>query len=405
VIGLLAIAFAAPADVEAYAAAAVERHGDVRAAFHRWEAATARIPGAGALPSPEVAFGVYVRAIETRVGPQQGRIGIRQAIPWPGGLRAASRAARAQADAAADQLADTTLQVVREVADAYWTLWELRTTRGLHEEHLVLLDGLSSTVRARVETGQATLADLQQVDLVRARLADRLATMATDERAVVARLRSLVGDQPAYPTPTAPVLALPDPADLSARLAEHPRFAALAHEVEAADARVAAARADRMPGVAVGGDWIAVAPGSVASPDAGRDALSVGGGVTVPLWQGVVARDVAAARAESQARDATLRAALDDATAALVAQVAAVEDTHRRVAVVTQTLRPQAEAAFTSLLANNTVGKASLAQTLLAQRDLLELSVEAAAAAAAHARAWAALDALVGDVPRRPEAP
>ena len=81
------------------------------------------------------------------------------------------------------------------------------------------------------------------------------------------------------------------------------------------------------------------------------------------------------------------------------AVAAEVEDTARRVAVVQDTLLPQAEAAYGSVLGQYAVGEAGVAQALLAQRDLLDLAVDRVAAEAGHQRAWARLHALVGGAP------
>ena len=60
-------------------------------------------------------------------------------------------------------------------------------------------------------------------------------------------------------------------------------------------------------------------------------------------------------------------------------------------------LLPQAQAAYESVLGSYAVGRSAVAETLLAQRDLLELGIESARARADHQRAWARLDSLVGN--------
>ncbi len=64
--------------------------------------------------------------------------------------------------------------------------------------------------------------------------------------------------------------------------------------------------------------------------------------------------------------------------------------------VLSGTLLPQAEGAYESVLGSYTVGQSDVAQTLLSQRDLLDLGVERATASADHQRAWSQLDHLVG---------
>ena len=55
---------------------------------------------ARALPEPSLGFSVFLQAIETRTGPQQGRVSLEQVFPWPTALAAGADAAAARARAA-----------------------------------------------------------------------------------------------------------------------------------------------------------------------------------------------------------------------------------------------------------------------------------------------------------------
>ena len=64
--------------------------------------------------------------------------------------------------------------------------------------------------------------------------------------------------------------------------------------------------------------------------------------------------------------------------------------------MVQYSLLPQAEGTYTSLLGSYAVGKANVAQVLLAQRDLLELQILLDSEQAELQRSWAELEALCG---------
>lgn len=389
----------------AYQAVALENSPAVRAAFERWSASVHRIARARTLPEPTLSFGLFVQSVETRVGPQQARLGLQQALPWPTRLSAGSDAASDEARAARAAFDATALSIAREVAEAWWTLWEIRTTRQTHSEHLEVLDGLAATLRARMEVGQASLADLQQVDLNRARLADGIATMDEREGAAEARLRAVLGLRGGVSLPTSG--ALPETAVPAAETAalvdaalDHPLLAHLGARAEAADARARAASAGRLPSATVGADWILTGPavetGMGPVEDSGKDAIAVGVGVKLPLWQGTYGHDIAAERASADAFRADQRASADRAAADVDRGLSEVRDSARRVRVTEGTLLPQAEAAYTSLLGSYAAGKGSVAQVLLAQQDLLALRVRLDTARADHARAWATLEERCG---------
>jgi len=402
-----ALALAAPAPgpgpVQTYVELALAHSPRVAAADARAAAAADQIAVARTPPDPVVRVGGYVQSVETRVGPQQARLGVSQALPWPTGLLAAGRAAADQARAA-DHVADATRRgVAAEVRIAYWTLWEIRTTRALHEQHQALLDGLAEAVRARLEVGRATLAELQQVDLARARLDDDLASLDADEIGAEAALAALLGEAApsVLTTDDEPAVApVTDPESLREQADRHPALQARQARADAEGQRARAAGARRLPDLTVSGDWIVTAPPADPSiPDAGKDAVMVGVGVRVPLWQGAHGHQVASARSRAQAEEAAHREARDQLMAQLAQLRAEVDDTARRTQLIADTLLPQADAAYRSLLGEAAAGRAQGAQLLLAQRDLLDLDLQLARSRADHARAWARLAALTGGTP------
>ena len=372
----------------------------LKAAYAAWDAEVRSIQGASTLPEPTLGFGIFLRSVETRVGPQQAKVSLQQSLPWPTELTGRHDAAVAQARVAQAQFDAVVLQVNAQVLQAYWTVWEVRATRRTHSAHVVVLEDLSATLRARLETGSATLADVQQVDLTRARLEDALLSLDAQERRAVASLRAVIGGTPGeLPTLQDPFQAQQPVLDLQqvTQLAlEHPLIGAAGAQEDAAQAAVQVAQSQRAPGLTLGVDWIPTGPAAMDDAQSGKDAVMLGVGFRVPLWQRAYAEDV---RAKAAVQD--LRAAQSEG---LRLQLSAqVEDAYirvldgvRRVDVVQYSLLPQAEGTYTSLLGSYAVGKANVAQVLLAQRDLLELQILLDSEQAELQRSWAELEALCG---------
>jgi len=384
--------------VETYVSTALANHPDIAANRAAWQASVERIPGQRALPEPRVSVGGFVQSVETRVGPQQARLGVQQAIPWPSRLVQAGKAASSEADAAELGITASERQVRERVEMAYWALWRVREQRALRAEHLTILDGLAATVRGRVEVGAASLADLQQIELSRSRLEDALATLDAEETARIAQLRAAVGDvlDEAETTSEPTLTTLPE--GLSATT--HPRLRALDAMAEAADHRARASAGQRLPDFTVGADWIVMGPARMDGvTDSGKDAVALGVGLKVPLWQRIYGHDVAAARRTEESLRARRQARDDELQAAVDATAARVRDSARRVQLVEQTLLPQAQSAYEAVLGEYAVGRAQVSQTLLAQRDLLDLAVDGVVAQADHQMQWALLTSLTGVTP------
>lgn len=385
-----------------YLAYATERHPELRAAFERWRASVHRISPARRLPDPILELGVFVWNSGDNAGLKLARVGLRQAFPWPTQLSSGANAASAEARALQRRFEARLLALRQRVADAYFQLWLLRRTRAIEREQLEILRGLSESALGQVATGAATLADQQQIDLTAARLADAIAALDQEERAARARLLAAIGAPPGIDTSTEeapPELALPSETDQTLRQAaiEHPFIESFALMGEAADAAARQQGALRLPGFAVGVEWMRM-PGPI-----GQTAIVPSVGIGLPLWQSSYRESIRAAEADASAQRAEGEARAQQAQAELEAALARVRDSLRRVELHETTLLPQAEAAYASVLGAYATGRSSVAASLLAQRELLEIRVSLEQARAEHAVAWASLEQVVGRAVQRRE--
>lgn len=388
--------------LESYLRVALRSDPQSEAAFARWEASVLRVTRARRLPDPVIRFGYFLSSVETRVGPQRGRVGLEQAFPWPTKLSAGSDAVAMQAQAMQRRFEAEVLRVAERVEEAYWSLWLVREKRKIRRDHLLILTGLSETVLGRLATGAANLAEQQQVDLSAARLEDQIATLGEQERTAIATLAAACGVEQlgnaattsAPPTPSRPKLSELKLRELAR---SHPSVVAYADLAAAQDAAAEAEAADALPGFTIGAEWIITGEARMPNvPDSGKDAVVVGAGVRVPLWQGSYSDSEDAARAEARAYRADRRAASNRSLAQLDMVLSRVRDSARRARLIQGTLLPQAQTAYESVLGAYAVGRGSVAQALLAQRDLLELRLDWVDARAEYARAWAKLEEVTG---------
>jgi outer membrane protein TolC len=268
-------------------------------------------------------------------------------------------------------------------------------------EHDIVLETLAGTVRGRVRTGHASLADLNQVELGIARHHDHHGAHRETERVATAELARAIGAETVpsdLGATDVPFEGIPSDSDQVLRrdAQQHPRVEAADLMATSSESQVKAEAAERAPSLLAGLDWIAVgkAPGPI--PDSGQDSVIVTAGLSVPLWGPSYRSSMDAARADSAAHRAEGDAARQAANANLEAAMSAVRDAQRRIDLYRNTLIPQAETTFQSVLGGYQSGRSTIASALLAQRDLLELRLDLARSRARHARAWAVLEAVVG---------
>jgi len=393
--------------LESYVVYAMAQSPELLAGYQRWRAASLRISTARRLPEPMVMYAFYALPVQTRVGPQRHRVSAEQSFPWPTRLTAGADAQSARARAAQRRFEAQALGLARRVSNAWWTLWFARQAQDVEREQLEILDGLSELLRARVETSQAGLADLAQVDLTRSRIDDRIAELVEAERSAEAVLRGVISSPAgmALPTPAEVTgIALPDESTeaLMEAVRAHPFLLAFELMAEAHESQAAAFEADRFPRFTLGVDWIETGPAQMAGVQgSGDDAVTVRVGLSIPLWQESYDDMQRSAEAEAEASRADRDHAEDVALAELEQALSDVRDSHRRVRLYRDTLLPQAQTTYESVMGAYAVGRATVASTLLAQRDLLELALGLMRSRAEHGRGWARLERVVG---RRVEA-
>ncbi len=389
--------------LQSYVAYAMARSPELRADYERWRSAVASIAPARRLPDPMLSFGLFLRSVETRVGPQRFRVGLRQSVPWPERLTRAAERQSHRALAAARRLEARALAIQGRVEEAYWRLWRLHQHHVVANGHEAILASLESLVRARQAVGAADGADVLQVQLSLASLRDHHGRHSEAIARAEADLREAIGAPAALRLPID--LAAEPPrldgeprlAALQEALAEHPSLEAAQELVRAMESEAARRDALAMPNFSFGLDWVETGAAAVGDPpDSGKDAVMLGVGVSVPLWQGSYAAEAEAARAEARALHADREARAVSLRAMLARARADLRDAERRVRLYERELVPMAEAALNQVRAAYEVGRATVAQLLVAERELLRLRDEWVHARSQIGIARARLQALVG---------
>lgn len=396
--------------LRSYVAKAFANSPELRASYEEWHAALERPAQARRFPELVLTYGGFIRAVETRVGPQRHRVGAMQWFPWPSRLNAGRDAAAYAAVSAQRRFESVALDVAAQVARAYWRLWFIQKNQVVQQAQRQVLMSLSRQVRARLESGRTGLSDLAQVDLSISRISDVIAGLEESSRSATAELVRVIGAEGGTPTPIQPeydpplaLLPESDEGELKDAAMAHPRVAAMASMSEAAEERARAAKGERGPSLGLGLDWIitgqAVDP---AIPDSGKDAVIGVVALKVPVSGGAYRAAQQEARAEGAMYRARERAARDRAVAELEQALANLRDAVRRVQLYETTLVPQAETTYSSTLDGYQSGRSSLAEVLIAEKDLLELALGLFQAHASYGVSWAELERVVGKpVPTR----
>lgn len=178
------------ASLNDYLAYAALNNPGLEAAFMNWKAALERVPQVQTLPDPRFTFAVFIREVETRVGPQQAKVGIMQMFPWFGKLKLKGNAAMQMAHAYKEQYEQTKLNLFYQVKEAFYEYYYVNHAITVIKENIELLDFLEENIRMRYRTGKASHSSLVKIQVELDKLLDRLTSMTEMVLPVQARLNA-----------------------------------------------------------------------------------------------------------------------------------------------------------------------------------------------------------------------
>jgi cobalt-zinc-cadmium efflux system outer membrane protein len=377
---------------------ALEANPMLRAARYSAEAAAQRIGPAGALPDPQLQFGLMNRMASdfgSTMDPMtMNQVQLMQMLPWPGKLGGAQRAARHDAAAATADADEQTRMLIAQVRMAYYDVAyadrALEVMQGTQHLLRQFLD-VSTTMYA---VGSAVQQDVLRAQVEVARMTEEITRMGQERVAGAARLNALLGRDPTRPIGP---LDLPEPAgdlldvdSLIARaLEERPAVRAGAERVAAAEASLSAARRELYPDFQLGVAY-QQRPQFPAM-------MSLMIGVNLPIFAGSkqlnTRRQMAAMRDMSQAELLNLKN--ETAARIIETRARAVQD-RNLVRLYRASIVPQTRAAVQSSLSGYRVGRVSFMQLLDNQMTVNRYETETYRLIADYHQAVGELEALVG---------
>lgn len=387
-------------DLNALLRFALFNNAGLKAAFQQWHAALQKIPQSEALPDPRLSYGYFVRSVETRVGPQNHRIGITQTIPWFGTLKLRGEQAGREAEIALRQLEARREQIRFEVRNAYNEYAYLHRAIEIVDENIGLLKQLEGVAQAKFKGGGTYLGVLKaQVEM--GKLDDRGASLRDLLEPIQARLNAALSREANAVLPTPRIVPAPSPEDddagLVARLAgANPDLLGLSAGIVREENGVALARKSFFPDVTLGVDYIQTGNAlSPATPGNGKDPVVAMFSINIPLWWKKLRAGVQEAEARREAaveRRADLGSRL---AAGLKMALYGYRDAERKITLYRDSLVPSAKSALGVAQKAFEAGTADFLEIVDSQRLLLEFQLQVERSIADREQRLAEIDMLI----------
>jgi outer membrane protein TolC len=390
-----------------YLAYAALNNPGLEAAFNRWKAALERVPQVRSLPDPRFNYAYFIQEVETRVGPQEHKVGLAQMFPWFGKLELRGDVALEAANAERQRYEAAKLELFYRVKKAYFEYYHVGRAIAITDENVQLLAYLEGVARAKYKAGAPTHAAVIKAQVELGKLEERARALRDLAGPVAAQLNAALNrrSDAALPLPA----AIPEEEveftdqQLYSRLKEGNPELKTIDSVAARDrAAVDLAQKGYFPDITVGLDYVdtdsALMPGT---EDSGKDPVVGMISVNLPIW-----RDkYRAAEREARARyDASLKERSNrenSLMASLEMALYGFRDAERKIDLYRDTLIPKANQSLKVTQQAYEAGSADFLDLIDAQRVLLEFELSYERALTNRAQRLAEIEMLVGaDVPR-----
>lgn len=243
---------------------ALENNPQLEAAVQRTLAAEKIIPQAGALPDPQLSFGLSnlpVDSFSFNQDPMTGKvIGVMQMFPFPGKLSLTTDIAEFEAAAVKYQQAEIRNHVIQMIKQAYFDLYAADRAFETTEKNKALMGQFVRVAEIKYATGTGLQQDVLRAQVEVSKLEDDLIMWEQKRLSVVARLNALLNRPVNTPVAkTLPELELPaTPITIfsAEEIAQkRPLLKAWDERIQKAEAAVKLAQRDIWPNFTIGASY------------------------------------------------------------------------------------------------------------------------------------------------------
>ena len=379
-----------------YARYAEQHNPKLKQALARYKAALAKVASARAWADPRLAYGYFVRPVETRTGPQEMRFSAAQTFPWKGKLEVKGRIAQQEAEVEGQRYEAVRRSIIFAVKAAYYDCYFLQRAIAVTEGNVRLLTHLEEVGRTRYRGGSGAHAAVLKAQVELGRLEDQVRSLRQQRRPVTARLNAALGRSPTAPVavPDSLPIAAPDLDEemLEAHLpAANPTLQMRQAQARAQSLGVELASKQFYPDLTVSLDYIHL------GGDRGDNPLVAMATINLPLWRSDYEAEKRAAKLSYQAALQGIADEENRLVAELELALYKQRDAQSRAALYRDRLLPKAEQALNVTQRAFAADRSDFLAVIDAQRTLLAFRLAYERARTDQALHWAELEKLVGE--------
>ena len=243
------------------------------------------------LPNPQAGIGVPALRPETRLGPQMVMVSASQMFPWFGTLKSKEEVVLSMSKVKYEQLSIVKLDLFYQLKSTYYQLYFLNQKQLILNKNIKLFESLESISLAKIESGQATLADVLRVQTKLQGLRQQLLIIDNQKLAFESKVNVLTKQPSNTKIELVDSLLLPfleyDIASFRNKIENnHPLITQINYQIEQSNNTIALNSNRNKPSIGLGIDYSMVGQRTDANPpNNGRDILVPKVMVTIPIYR------------------------------------------------------------------------------------------------------------------------
>jgi outer membrane protein TolC len=272
-----------------YLETAAKNNPALKAKFNEYNASLEKVPQVSSLPDPSLTFGYFIMPVETKNGPQNLKISFTQMFPWFGTLNSKEDIFISAAKSKYEEFEDAKSKLFFEVKSTYYDLYFIKKGIDITLDNIDILKTFKRLALIKIEAGKASGVDELRVELELNDLENNLALLRDKWFVNSVKFNNLINVENNSEIQMPETLWVDDL--LFSRQAIIDSLTTNNHQLKSLDFLKESfahneqqGRKQGSPNIILGVDYTAIG-NSGTSSNAGKDALMVKVGITIPLYR------------------------------------------------------------------------------------------------------------------------
>ncbi len=268
---------------------AAENNPLLKAKYNEFEIAMQKVTQVNSLPDPTLSFGYFISSVETRVGPQQAKLGITQMFPWFGTLSLAGNVYTLQAEAKYQEFINSKNELFLKVKSAWYPIYEVNKKIALQKENQNILNTYKQLATIGFKNNKNTMADVIRVDIMIENSITEIELLQKQLSPLNTHFNKLLNQSDSIPIQTNENISLiniPENYRKDSLLVNHPLLVSLELKMKSAQQAEELSKKQGLPKFGVGIDYVFVGERSDMSVENnGKNIIMPMVSMSIPLYR------------------------------------------------------------------------------------------------------------------------